>query len=361
MTYPASSLSPKSWLSLLIFTALLCGCVSARDYETRHRAVNTVSSRFEWGVQHFESGDYPKAIATFESLRKDGASVPGYDLIDYYVGMSHFHLREFDHCTTELEAFVRAGTKHEEEQDARVALLLTYEKLFRWKEIASLASESDGLTLFQNNRALVKLLWARALREQGELGGAKATLDETLPYLDKVGDENGQPFYADPDLWGRYHFTVLLVRESNCALLEPKNVAPPPKPRKDNKPSLKPKPKRLYRSWLEARIDCQRKAITEASEELFPLESGWTEPTVATLLQATGALADEVIRFEKEEASVLERSHALQKVARENFYRLLATIEEQIKIFKKRELSNTPLELLRKQVDRLLVAISRPS
>lgn len=364
MTSAASSLSPKFWLKPVFLATCLCACTTARDHETRHRAVVTMSSRFEWGVQHYEAGNYPKAVQAFEELRKEGASVPGYDLIDFYVGMSNYHLKRYPEAANELESFVRIGAQHEENQDARVTLLLVYEKLSRWKDIASLAAESDKLTLFQNNRALVKLVWARALREQGELMGAKAALDEALPFLDKVGsEEGGQPFFADPDqdLWGRFYFTSLLVRESNCALLVPKDVAPPPKPRKDKKPPGKSRPKLLYAPWLEARVDCQRKAITDASQELFPLDGPWTEPAVAALMQGSDAIGEQVRAFEKKEAGGLERNRALQKLARENLYRLLATIEEQMKDFKKRDLSDAPLESLRKQIDRLLVAISQPS
>jgi hypothetical protein len=194
--------------------------------------------------------------------------------------------------------------------------------------------------------------------------GARAALDEAQPYLDKVGDDGGQPFYADPDqdLWGRFHFTQVLVHESDCALLHPKDVTPARKPRKDKKPPLKVLvAKRLYAPWLEARVDCQRKAISEASDSLFPLESPWTETAVTAILQGNASLADEVRGYLHDEAAVLDHERVLQKTARENFYRLLATVEEHMKDFKKRELNDAPLESLRKQLDRLLVAISQPS
>jgi hypothetical protein len=178
-----------------------------------------------------------------------------------------------------------------------------------------------------------------------------------------VGDDGGQQFFADPDqdLWGRFHFTQVLVQESDCALLHPKDVTPPGKPRKDKKAPLKVKAKRLYAPWLEARVDCQRKAISLAAESLFPLESSWTEMAVTALAQGNASLAEEVRGYLHDEAAVLDHERTLQKTARENFYRLLATVEEHMKDFKKRELSDAPLESLRKQLDRLIVAISQPS
>ncbi|MGZ3705796.1 MAG: tetratricopeptide repeat protein, partial [Bdellovibrionota bacterium] len=308
MTFPASSPSRKFFRSLALTAIVaLTACAGTEDRESHHRPVSLSASKFEWAVQHYEAGEYSRAITSFEALRKDGASVPNYDLISFYLGMSHFRLGHSETAAQELEAYIRTGATGQESQDARIALLLTYEKLSRWKDMASLAMESDKLTLFQNNRALLKLVWARALREQGELMGAKTALEEALPYLDKVGSEDGaQAYFADPDqdLWGRYHFTSLLVAETECASLLPKELAvvPAAKAAKGKKqPAPKKKPariaKRLYAPWLEARTDCLRKAITAASEDLFPQDSPWSEPAVASLMQGNGDFGDRIQAF----------------------------------------------------------------
>lgn len=374
MTFRASSPSPKSfsnvaalWLGRFLLLGALASCAHIEDKGTKHRHPDANSSRFEWAVQNFEAGNFKKAIESFRALRAEGSALSGYDLIPYYLGMSHFRLKQYEPAARELESFVRGGGNRQESQDARITLLLAYEKLARWKDASSLAAETDKLTLFQNSRALLKLVWARSLREQNELLGAKATLEDTLPYLDKVGfDDGSQPFYADPDqdLWGRYHYTALLIAESECAQLGPHETLVPLPPLKDpEKTARKRKPivRRLYPPWIESVTDCQRKAVTRASEEIFFRDSPWSEPTRQVLADGIDAFGAKLRSFLKQESGVLSRERALQKTARENLYRLLATIEEKMKYFKDHGLSPKTLESLRKQVDPLLVSISTSS
>jgi tetratricopeptide (TPR) repeat protein len=352
---------PKFFLSFLL---LLQACSHVDDVETKRRRADDNSSRFEWAVQHYEAGNYEKAIKSFEALRKEIPNVREYDLIPFYLGMSHYRLKHPDRAAPELEAFVRASTARQENQDARITLLLSYEKLGRWRDAASLAMETDKLTLFQYNRALLKLVWARALREQGELLGAKAALEEAQPFLDKVGDDDGGPaFFSDPDqdLWGRFHYTSILVQETECARLVPNEIGgSPSRVAKDGKKIPKRPGKRLYAPWLEAVVDCHRKSVTKASDELFERESPWSEPALEAIAGGISDLGEKTLTYLKEETSRLERRRALQGDARENLYRLLATIEEKLKKFKNQELNSQPLESLRKQVDRLLVQVSSP-
>jgi hypothetical protein len=368
MTFPASLRSPIFSLSLAAL-CLLAACSHGLDTEAKHRKPDPNSSRFEWAVQHYEAGDFEKAIKSFEALRKEGAEIPDFDLVPFYLGMSHYKLGHFETAAQELEGFVQGASKREESQDARITLLLTLEKLGRWKDTAALAMESDKLTLFQYNRALLKLIWARSLRELGEILGAKAELEEAQPFLDKAtSDEAVQPFFADPDqdLWGRSHFTSILVTESECLKLEPRDLAHrEPAPEKPGKKSAAKKlkavaPNRLYAPWLEAVTDCQRKASTEAADELFERESPWGPLAAAAISNSITIFGNRITGYLKEEASRLPRRRALQKDARENLYRLLALFEEKLKFFKNRELNEAPLEPLRKQVDRLLVEISSP-
>lgn len=313
------------------------------------RVRRSLSSQFEWAVQSYEAGAYEEAVQRFEKLRKDGAEVPDFDLVAYYLGMARYRLGEFGPAATELETFLRAQPGRQEAQDARIALLLTYEKLARWKDSATLAAETDKLTLFQYNRALLKLLWARALRELGELQGARAVLDDSAAYLDRVGKEESRaiPFFSNPDedLWGRFHFTAVLIKTRECGLTEPKEV----------------KKKKLYLPWLEARTDCLRAALQTATQELFLRESPWGEKAGEAIGQAIEAHARNVAALLKAEAKKLEVHARLQKEAREELYRLLTPVDESLKNFKNRGINGQPLELLRKQIDRLLVSISGPS
>jgi hypothetical protein len=356
-TSKASSPSRNYWPEALLLCSLLAlsSCSSSTEEVMvggkPRRVKVSVSSQFEWAVQSYEAGAYEEAVSRFEKLRKDGAEVPDYDLVAYYLGMSRYRLNEFEAAKAELESFLRAQPSRQESQEARLALLLSLEKLKLWKESTALAAETDKLTLFQYNRALLKLLWARALQEQGELQGAKAVLDDSAAYLDKEGKDEGRaiPYYSNPeqDLWGRYHFTAVLLKTRSCGRLPPKETG-------------KAK-QRLYGPWLESEIDCLRAAVDTASEELFVRESSWGNETEKDLSLAIDAFASKVLGFLSGEAKQLDRHRALQKAARENFYRLLGTLDDHLKNFKNRGINTSSLETLRKQVDRLLVAISRPS
>lgn len=363
--------------SILLLLSSLSACTTLSSDDTEEvivagkpkRVRRNISSQFEWAVQSYEAGAYEEAVSRFEKLRKDGSEVPDFDLVAYYLGMSRFRLGEFEAAARELEAFLRAAQGRQEAQDARLTLLLADEKLGRWKEATALSAETDKLTLFQYNRALLKLLWARALREQGELQGARAVLEDSAAYLDKVGKEESRPipFYSNPeqDLWGRYHFTATLIKTKECALLGPKNIGKPGKGKKKGQekesPAARPNNKFLYAPWLEAETDCLRTAVKTASEELFARESPWAPPAGESLLEGVNAFGSEISQHLKAEAARLESHRALQKAARENLYRLLGTVDEHLKNFKDRGISSPRLDDLRKQLDRLLVSISGPS
>lgn len=356
-TSKASSPSRTFWPEALLLCSLLAlsSCSSSTEEVMvggkPRRVKVSVSSQFEWAVQSYEAGAYEEAVSRFEKLRKDGAEVPDYDLVAFYLGMSRYRLAQYEPAALELESFLRAQPSRQESQEARLALLLSLEKLKRWKDSTALAAETDKLTLFQYNRALLKLLWARALRELGELQGAKAVLDDSAAYLDKVDKDEGRaiPYFSNPDqdLWGRHHFTAVLIKTWECSRFKPKETG-------------KAKQK-LYGPWLEAETDCFRSTLDTASQELFARESPWAEEAVADISRGVDAFGAEILGALKLEKKKLERHQALQKAAREHLYRLLGTLDEHLKNFKNRGINGAPLIELRKQIDRLLVSISRPS
>ncbi|HEY8280240.1 MAG TPA: hypothetical protein VIH99_11490 [Bdellovibrionota bacterium] len=346
--------------AFLLTAALLISCSSQEEGGEHVRVKRGISSRFEWAVQHYEAGEYAHSVDNFEQLRREGAEVPDFDLVAFYMGMSRFKLGQYEQAAKELESFLRSGHDREESQEARLSLMMCYEKLGRWQDAGSLAAETDKLTLFQYNRALLKLIWARALREQGELLGAKKVLESATPFLDKVGSEDRAiPFYADPneDLWGRYYFTSLLIQEMECNRLSPSEFTP----KKAKGAKKKPKAQRLYQAWLESVTDCLRKSVNEASEDLFSRDSSWAEPVETSITQGISVFGKKIEGYLKEEAAHLDRLRALQKSSREQLYRLLNTTEEQLKNFKNHGFNTKSLESVRKLVDRLLVALSNPS
>lgn len=342
-------------LAAMLLVSLFAGCSGSSDYYEdaapgvkRKRASRSLSGQFEWAVQYYEAGSYQEAVKRLEALKKEGARVPEFHLIEFYLGMCHYRLGELPKAVAELKEFLRSGNQAAPSQEARITLLLAYEKLGLWKESASLSAETHKLTLFHYNRGLLHLLWARALTEQGEILGAKAALDESMAFLDKMGEgEPASTFFSHPDqdLWGRFHFTQVLLETKECGLTEPKEVL---------------KKKRLYEPWMDSVTDCLRSAISHASKELFAKESQWGETAENALVQAIESFANKIRGHLKREASVIERHRALNKTTRESYYRLLGTVDEHLKSFKNQGLNALALERMRKQIDRLLVGVSGP-
>jgi hypothetical protein len=313
---------------------------------TRSRAL---LSQFEWAVQSYEAGDYLRAVRQFRELRKAGASLEDFELVPFYLGMSYFQLGKNTEAAASLERFIQSGSGRHEAQDARMALLLIYERQANWSKLLGLAAEADHQTLFQNNRALLKLLWARALIETGEYLGAKSQLKDATQYLDfAAGRDRSVLAESERDIWGRYHYTSLLVREHECDM-HPKAVG-----------SSK-KPKYLYGNWLEGNIDCVQQTLNDAVNELMLRESPWSGAAAAVLQREIDSLASKITAAMTREQKSLNARSALEKVARRQLYRIMTELEKSIKIFKEREVSPQPLEQLRKRIDLLIVSLSRPS
>lgn len=353
------SISAKTLAALLLVQLSACSLFSpavAPDKNqgsspTRARARSrALMSQFEWAVQSYEAGDYLRAVRQFRELGKSGASLEEYELVPYYQGMSYFQLGKNSEATGYLENFLQGAGTRREAQDARMALLLLYERQTNWSKLLGLAAEADRQTLFQNNRALLKLLWARALIETGEFLGAKSQLKDSTQYLDFAsGEDRSVLAESERDIWGRYHYTSLLVREHECREMQPKSVGTAKKPRY------------LYANWLEGNIDCVRQTLTEAIDELLLRESPWTAPAIAVLQREVDDLSTKIKGAIGREKKSLNARAALEKVAREQLYRILTELEKDIKIFKEREVSSDPLDQLRKRVDLLIVSLSSTS
>lgn len=318
---------------------------------TRERSYNRIrANQFEWAVQSYEAGDYPRAISQFRQLEKAGPSVADFDLIPYYLGMSYFNSSNNREAARYLEKFLQMGKARRESQDARMALLLIYERLSDWPKLLGLAAETENVTLFQNNRALLKLLWARALIENNETMGAKGQLKDATQYLDLTsGEDRSILKEAERDVWGRYYYTSLLVSERECLAMNPQKIAA-------GKGS-----KTLYANWLEGSVECLRTAITLASNEVFSRESIWSPQASNSLNRNIDGLATKLRRYLAAEGKSLKNRQALERAAQGQLYRLLTELDKHIKSFKNRDVNSAPLELIRKRVDLLLVSLSRPS
>jgi tetratricopeptide (TPR) repeat protein len=321
--------------------------------QQRQRLSRSLSYRFEWAVQNYEAGHYKEAIDRFQKLRQEGSAVGEFELIPFYLGMSHFRIGQLAEGEQELNAFLKASPQRNEAQDARITLLLLYEKQRDWNKTLGLAAETEKQALFQYNRAVLKLVWARALAEEGELKGARAVLKDAEQFLESSGSPDSTfTIFSDPnqDLWGRYHFTEAMIAEKSCRLMNPKELA-----------GKKKDTRRLYEPWLEASVDCLRHSLVEADRQLFQKESVWSPEVGAIFLDSVDLLGNRVKGYIAQEKEKLDRQHLLEKNAREHLYRLLSTIDDLLKSVKKQRVETSSLESIRKRIDLLLLQISKPS
>lgn len=305
-----------------------------------------VSSQFEWAVQNYEAGEYDLAIPQFRKLKSMGPNVPGYELVPYYLGMSLFQAKQFPEARLELENFLKSEPNSSESQEARVALLSIYEQTREWDKVLGLAAETDKLTLFQDKRAFLKLVWAQALQAKGEFKGAKAVLKDAAQYLDGHSAKRGNGPDLDKDLWGRFYYTTFILKLEDCRT-SPKEIG--------NGKSKR----RLYLPWLESSVDCYRYSLDQIERDLS--ESGWLTPAFAELEKSIRSFGDQIQSYINQEKGRLETRRGLEGQARQNLYRLLSKTEDTIKIFKNQGLETEPLEALRKRIDLLLVSLARPS
>ena len=164
----------------------------------------------------------------------------------------------------------------------------------------------------------------------------------------------------EEDLWGRYHFTSILLKGAECREIEPRTLEEAAKKSIGKKGKAKA-PRRLYRAWLESRTDCLLKMTSLAGDEVFPHESSWATSTEKAILGGISQFESRIKDFLRAEAPSLDRHRELEKETRENLYRLLNGIELQIKKLKNQHLESQHLEAIRKQVDSLIVRISSSS
>ncbi len=349
MTCPPYSRWPNTSIKLVLL--LLCfnahSCSSISDFffsttkeeslaEKERRRRQSIASQFEWAVQNYEAGDYEKALEQFRRLAAIGTDLPAYELVPFYAGMSFFRLKKYAEAASALENFLQKRTGHSQNQDARMALLEIYEQQAQWDKVLGLAAETEPLTLYQNNRAYLKLVWARALKEKGEFKGAKAVLQDATAYMENQN--------AD-DLWGRYHYTSLMLEKESCSNSTPKTIGK----------------KVLYEPWLDATVDCYRRLIGNLTQELLGKESAWSDLATQQLDQALASLGSQLRVFLQKEKPRLQNYRKLNDLSRQNLYRLMGKVDESLKNFKNQGITSPHLELIRKRIDLLLVSLVSPS
>jgi tetratricopeptide (TPR) repeat protein len=359
MTFPRFSPSPNSFVKAALLLLSLTACsASLRSGDAIVTPSNAMSdtarekslrNQYEWGVQYYESGKYLEAIKQFQKLKADGAEIPAFVMVPFYLGMANFQLNNYPVAESYLRDFLKSETPSSESQDARIALITMMERLKKWDELLGLAAETENLTLFQDNRAFLKLLWAQALEAKGELKGAKAVLTDAEQFLGGEPAASARTANQDRDLWGRYHYITLLLELDACRLNAPKEIG------------SKKSRRRLYAPWLDASVDCLRKALALARTELFARESIWSEPSGQALRQGVDLLGNRAKEFLRAETTNLPAKRALEAAARSSLYRLMGSFDDAIQSLQSQNLAAPTLKDTRKQIDLLLSSLSAPN
>ena len=314
-----------------------------------HQEMKT-SSQFEWAVQYYEAGQYEKALPSFLKLSEKGAEEESFQLVPFYLGMTYYRLRNWAKASEFLEAFNRVKTEGAVSKESRVALMVCYENQQKWQQATALASEIDTMNLYQDNQFLVKLIWARALSEQGEILGAKTILKDTFQQMSNFPmSENPDLLQQDTesDLWGRYYFVSILINEKECESIQPKEIKGK-------------KPKFLFDNWFEAENECVKRALKEGSLDLFRSDKAFSHPAAALIEKALESYAAKSNQFAAKQANI-EAKRQIANNARQHFYQVMGYVDELQKNLKIQELESPHLKQIRTRIDYLILSISSPS
>jgi len=371
----------KTFKSLILFTALLSACslwtgcslinsLLGRESlpeedeltidETTKLEGNTlraISTQFEWAVQYYEAGQYEQALASFSSLEKEGASVPSFELIPFYQGMSFMQLNKPEKAIPYLESFIKNNAKLAKAQEARMALLICFESTKNWTALSAMASEIEKFSLYTENRTLLHLLWAEALLEQNELLGAKKNLAVAASLM------NNMPVHSDSylsaelnrsneDLYGRYIWTNARFNVLECTRLKPQEQSKKSK----NK-------KHFFEIWIQAKSDCLQKTMLETLNVYQSLSPRWAENTVKIYTQACNDFikTPQWLVENKYISNQKEAKQMLKNKLRISFYNFSSLWGGFLKNFQYQTLNRDYLEKIIKHIESLIYELSLPS
>lgn len=337
----------------LVLTVTLLGGCSSTPVAKKPNLENSVStpkadffsdglnSRYQWAIQNYEAGQYEKALKELHSISMEGPEVERYELVDFFEGMSLFHLSRLPEATAKLEAFLKQAPKAYEAQEARMTLLRAYEMEKNWPKLVALAAESDNQSLYFENRALLKLFWAEALNQLGEHSGAERVLSETNVLLNNLPEEyegSGDGYDLRRELRGRYQWINLSNKAHDCS----RTVVPA-----KGKASL-------LNQWADGYGEC----LVQASQDFFKdsrdLGAQWIERSQMALFDAwKNWLAESHARLEEKKGSLALKREVDQRV-KKSFARFLFLIQEERKSFKNQPDKDKILRRLAQNVENLL-------
>ncbi len=301
---------------------------------------NRINTNYEWAVQYYEAGQYEKALVELRKISAEGPAVEHYELVDFFTGMSFFHLGRSNEAIPKLQAFLARAPKAFEAQEARMTLLRCFELKSDWPRLVSLAAESDNETLYFENRVLLKLLWAEALQGLSEYKGAEKILDEANTLLSNTPPDfnSGVDNYdLRRELRGRYRSAYLTGRARECDRKVPRK-----------------KRVTLLGQWAEGYGECLIGASKEYFRYSHELSLRWMEKSQESLI---GSWRD----WLKEAEAQLKEKHSTLKIARQvdsqvhrSFSRLFQLLQDERKSFQNQQDKDGLLKKLSQDLESLL-------
>jgi hypothetical protein len=307
-------------------------------------------SRYEWAIQHYETGHYENTIEGLQFYRDKGAATPGFPLVPYYLGMSHFQLGQCDQAMPFLKDFVTANPGLSQSQEARITLLQCHENKKEWQQIVTRAAESEKYPLYAEDRIRLKLIWTRALFELREVSGAKQSLQETESLVNNFTrdpDHLPELSQSNEDFLARQFHLRTMFELQDCD-----SIASPKRSSAANQI--------LIDRWIEAKGDC----LLTATNKALDLGLGFTGEQADRWI---GSLSDYFTRFteapieaakDKLYPNLRDAQMAMRPKLRAALYRIVATVDQRLQHKDATPQIRLALEKLQKSLENLLLQLS---
>lgn len=309
------------------------------------------SSRYEWAIQHYESGHYESALNGLQDFENAGATLNKYPLVPFYLGMSHFQLGRCKEATENLQKFITASPGMSEAQAARLSIMECEERANDWRGVVSLAAETERFPLYAESRIRLKLLWTKALFKLSEISGAKASLKETEELVSNFSrdpDHSNDLNNAQQEFEARlFHLHTMLDLEDCEKIAGPKQ--------KDQKNAQV-----LVERWLETKGDCLLNATTKALELGIAFSGEQADLWIASLHEyfVNYYNSPQYLLEQKLYADLRDAGVAAKPKIRAALYRLSAAIAQKINEKRATVRTQNALKGLQKQIEDLLLQLS---
>ncbi len=312
----------KKNLFLLHILLILCNCSTPQTKPTALKPTETKASKhitlendqLDSAIQAYEAGKYENALKILSTLNKKDATLRDFHLVPYYQGLIHYSLNEYQEASDFLEQFVKENPNSKLLPNTYITLLICYKALSLWKKMVTLATEAQNISMYYDNKVLIKLLWVEALIRTGQQLGGKEALGEAEELLDSATENRIQESKENfASLKGRFIWlrTYHILRKCE-AIPPPKNI------------NLQQASKKIY-TWFEERGLCLNKALTIALPAFLQLNNYWSRTlsnSIQESLQSYFNAPDQLTKL-KVITNPLYAYESARPVIRQQFYKML--------------------------------------